>query len=151
MGCSLGPNVDDSTLSSKDLVQKSPKSSSLAIPPLLDVQGMETDTVMDKSGSNIITMEPFLSPVLGNSDGRMQVRERRNEHIKKRNRMQILPGVFELISYNKFLVIQFENFVGNINPFKANKEILSYCCREPKIHSQGDSSLLTLSRSGLYL
>ena len=87
-------------------------------------------------------MEPFLSPVLGDSEKRLQAREKRNEFMKKRDRMQILPGVFELISYNKFLVIQFENLVGNINPFKANKEIVSLCGREPKIRSQGDGSLV---------
>ena len=110
--------------------------------PLVDDHGMETDLAMNNSGSSIATLEPYSSPVLGNPEKRLKLREKRNEKVNKREMIQILPGVFELISYDKFLVIEFENLVGNVNPFKANKEIMSICGKEPKIRTQGDGSLL---------
>lgn len=110
--------------------------------PIEDDPGVVTDLVMDTSTSKIVTLEPFSSPVLGNPQKRLKLKERTNEKVNKSGRMQILPGIFELVSYNKFLLLQFENLIGNINPFKAYKEIACLCGREPKIRSQGDGSLL---------
>ena len=58
--------------------------------------------------------------------------------------LQILPGVYELVSYNKFLIMRFEDGkIENINVFKGNKEIVNCCGGQPKIKSQADGSLFT--------
>ena len=110
--------------------------------PLVDDHGMETDLAMNSSGSNIVTLEPYSSPILDKREKRSKLKDRRHENVDKRQMMQILPGVYELISYDKFLLLQIENLVGNINPFKACKEIVSICGKEPKIRSLGDGNLL---------
>ena len=112
-----------------------------ALGPSVDDPGMEMDLVMDNYSSTIATFALFSSPVLSNLERHRNLNERRNVNVNKRGKIQILPGIFELVSYNKFLLLQFENLIGYINPFKASKEIKSLC-GEPKIRSQGDGSLL---------
>ena len=91
----------------------------------VDNPGMEMDLVMDTSSSNIAMFAPFLSPVLNVPERRHNLNERRNVNVNKRGKIQIFPGIFELVSYNKFVLLQFENLIGYINPFKASKEIKS--------------------------
>ena len=108
---------------------------------LADDLSMDLDMAKTTPGSSIVTMEPFSSPVRDNPEKHFKVKEKKSANLDKKM-MQVLPGVYELVSYNKFLILQFENLVGNINPFKANKELVSICGKEPKIRSQGDGSLL---------
>ena len=61
---------------------------------------------------------------------------------RKVNVIQILPGKYEIVSYNKFLVLRFDDLTRPVNPFKANKEIINICGNSPKIRPQGDGSLV---------
>ena len=57
--------------------------------------------------------------------------------------MQVMPGVYELISYNKYLILEVENnIIENLNIFKAYRKIVHICGSQPKIRSQGDGRLL---------
>ena len=113
-----------------------------ALGPSVDNPGMGMDLVMDNSSSNISTFAPFSSPILNIPERHHNLNERRNVNVNKRGKIHIFPGIFELVSYNKYVLLQFENLIRYINPFKASKEIKSLCGREPKIRSQGDGSLL---------
>ena len=55
---------------------------------------------------------------------------------------QILPGKFEIVSYNKFLVLRFDDLIRPASPFKANKEIINICGNSSKVLRQGDGSLV---------
>ena len=51
-------------------------------------------------------------------------------------------GLYELVSYNKFLIMRVESEIPvNINVFKGNREIVQFCGSQPKINSLGDGSL----------
>ncbi|XP_064103324.1 uncharacterized protein LOC135213274 [Macrobrachium nipponense] len=57
--------------------------------------------------------------------------------------MEILPDMYELVSYNKFIVLRLEDDVlQNISVFKASREINNVCNCAPKIHPQDDGTLL---------
>ena len=115
----------------------SPPSSSLDI-------GMEMDMGSDKPGSSIATLEPFSSPVMERNKNPSKLRSRNVNATKRDERMmQILPGIYELVSYNKFLVLRLEDdSFQNISPFKANRDIVNACGSEPKIRPQDDGTLL---------
>ena len=111
----------------------------------VDDTGMEKDMTGNTQGSNIITMEPFTSPTTDRTKKIPKGREQRNkrENMNMNKMMQILPGVYELVSFNKFLVLQFEDGKNeNVNVFKGNREIMNCCGGQPKIRSQMDGSLL---------
>ena len=94
---------------------------------------------MDTAGSsNIVTLEPYSSPSL-NRDGNIGKKKLKNVN----QMMQIVPGVYELVSYNKFLLLEIEdNRIENVNVFKAHREIVKLCGSQPKIRPQGDGRLL---------
>ena len=92
--------------------------------------GMEMDMTGNTLGSNIVTMEPFTSPTTDRTKKIPKGREQRNkrENMNMNKMMQILPGVYELVSFNKFLVVQFEDGKNeNVNVFKGNREIMNCC------------------------
>ena len=114
-------------------------------PSFVDDHSMELDTAKTTTGSTIVTMEPFSSPVANWEKRAPKGKEKQNKRLNMNNSgvMQILPGVYELVSYNKFLVIQFEDGnIENVNVFKGNKEIVNCCGGQPKIKQQTDGSLL---------
>ena len=110
--------------------------------PLVDDSGMDVD--LDKenpSGSSIVTMEPY-SSLIRNRNVPMRKPVKRTENVYK-NKIQILPGLYELVSYNKFLILHVDNEgPTKINVFKGNREIVQFCGSEPKIRPQGDGTLL---------
>ena len=108
-------------------------------PPLADDLRMDLDMVKTAPGSSIVTLEPFSSPDKQRSNVSLKPKSRNFD----KGMMQILPGIYELVSYNKFIVLRLENDVfQNISPFKANREIVSICGCEPKIRPQDDGTLL---------
>ena len=106
---------------------------------VLTTSGPDKDTLMDTSGpSTIVTLEPYTSKSLSEVD--KSVKKKVNNVAQK---MQIAPGVYELVSYNKFLLLEIENnIIENINVFKAHREIVQICGTPPKIRPQGDERLL---------
>ncbi|XP_064077897.1 uncharacterized protein LOC135195554 [Macrobrachium nipponense] len=115
----------------------------MANPPLLSDSGMEMDLAMDNSGSNIVTMEPFSSPVLERKKNAKVNSRNLNIQNNKKGKMEILPGMYELVSYNKFIVLRLEDDVlQNISVFKASREINNVCNSVPKIRPQNDGTLL---------
>ena len=110
----------------------------------VDNSGLDMDLDTDKSGSNIMTMEPFSSPVMGRSKEMSKLKSRgTNSNKNDRRKMEILPGLYEIVSYNKFLILQLEDDVfQNISVFKATREIVNACGSEPKIRPQDDGTLL---------
>ena len=61
----------------------------------------------------------------------------------KFRKMEILPGQYEIVNYEKFLILEVENGRHEqLNIFKANREIIEICGDQPKILPQGDGSLL---------
>ena len=106
--------------------------------------GADMDLDTDKSGSNVVTLEPFSSPVM---ERRKKPTREKSNNVNMQNNdkrmMHILPGIYELVSYNKYLIIQLENDAfQNISPFKANRDIVNACGSEPKIRPQDDGTLL---------
>ena len=126
-----GFSVDNQRPGNLDMDTECPKNT----PSHLNDICMELDMDRNTRGSNIITLEPFNSP---NSAGTKKFSKSKNsdrsENYNKNKMMQILPGVYELVSYNKFLIIQFEDGkCENVNVFKGNREIVNFCGGQPKI------------------
>ena len=118
----------------------------MATPPLFSVpdNGMDMDMCTDKLDSSIVTLEPFSSPVMERNRIPSKFNPRNvNANKNDKGMMQILPGLYELVSYNKFLILQLEDDVfKNISPFKASRDIVNVCGSEPKIRPQDDGTLL---------
>ena len=107
----------------------------------MTTSGTDLDMDLDKRnlGSSIATLEPYSSPIR-NKNVSMRKPLRRTETL---NKIQILPGLYELVSYNKFLILRIDSEEHvKINVFKGNREIAQHCGSEPKILPQGDGSLL---------
>ena len=105
--------------------------------------GADMDLDTETQGSNIATMEPYTSPVSTGKKKIVNVKNyAKNENSNKNGKMQILPGVYELVSYSKYLIIHFEDGkCENVNVFKGNREIVNCCGGQPKIRSQMDGNL----------
>ena len=59
----------------------------------VDNSGLDMDLDTDKSGSNIMTMEPFSSPVMGRSKEMSKLKSRgTNSNKNDRRKMEILPA-----------------------------------------------------------
>ena len=104
-----------------------------------------------KSGSNIATLEPY-SAYLDSKSKKVQEKKKdrveNNDRKVKYRRMEILPGHYEVVNYEKFLILEVENGRHeNLNIFKANREIIQVCGGQPKILPQGDGSLLVETSS----
>ena len=71
---------------------------------------MDVDNAAGKSGSSIVTLEPYSSPEkTGGRKSQFGKQSRlgngsRNEKFRK---LEILPGVYEIVNYEKFLIIEF--------------------------------------------
>ena len=120
-------------------------SSASSGPSVDEPLGMDLDNGTGNFGSNIVTLEPYSSLI---RDGPKKSPEKRNKkggnfNINERKKMEILPGVYEIVNYEKFFILEIENVtVQNINVFKANREIVAVCGGQPKILPQGNGSLL---------
>ena len=112
-----------------------------------DLSGMDKDNGTDNSGSSIVTLEPYtsLNKGKGGAKSKNQIRNPvgnvdKREKFKK---MEIIPGVYEIVNYDKFLILEFEEGRHEtVNVFKANREIIALCGGQPKIRPQGNGSLL---------
>ena len=105
------------------------------------------DNGTGKTGSSIVTLEPYSSPNKSNRGNKPQSKKKETEvNIGKKEKfrkMEIIPGVYEIVNYEKFLILEFEGGRHeNVNVFKANREIIKVCGSSPKIRPQGDGSLL---------
>ena len=98
------------------------------------------------SGSNIMTLEPYLAHVNSEPKSVLEKKKERVENDNKKvkyRKMEILPGHYEVVNYEKFLILEVDNGRHeNLNIFKANREIIQICGGQPKILLQGDGSLL---------
>ena len=115
------PSVDDHTLFLKDLANKSLKRSSLA------------------------TLEPYVSyplPQRNNQRARKVV----SKVINNASGLEIMPGVFEDQSYDKYLTINMPRDQVN-DIFDVQRDIISCCGRKPKIYSQGNGRLMVEAAS----
>ena len=67
--------------------------------------GPDKDIPADTSGpSSIVTLEPYTSQSLSEVEKSVKMKEK-----NVNQKMQIAPGVYELVSYNKFLLLEIEN------------------------------------------
>merc|ERR1712228_1060716 len=101
---------------------------------------MGTDDGSGNPSSSVMTLEPYSF-----YDKRTKNLERKKENVKleKFRKMEVLPGLYEIVNYEKFLILQFENGRHeNLNIFRANREIIRICGSQPKISQQGNGSLL---------
>ena len=98
----------------------------------------------DTSTTNVATLDPYTFPDLDQSkkDQSGISLKGKSGNSRKGNMIQIFPGKYEIVSYNKFLLLRFDDLTRPVNPFKANKEIINICGNSPKIRPQGDGSLV---------
>ena len=75
---------------------------------------------LDKGNSNVVTLKPISLPAMGrNNDNKLKTNNI-NSSIYNQKKMEILPGYYELISYNKFFVLRLEEKIfQNISVFKV--------------------------------
>ena len=110
----IDPPVDDHMLPLKDLALKSTK------------------------GSGVATLEPYVPDPLPQ-------RRKKNVRVKDReNDLEIMPGVFERASFDKFLTLKFDQDrrVQDLDMFAIERKIIVACGREPNMSFQSDGSLL---------
>ena len=105
---------------------------------------MESELSSDTSTTNVATLNPYTFPDLDQSkkDPSGISLKGKSGSSRKANMIQIFPGKYEIVSYNKFLVLRFDDLTRPVNPFEANKEIINICGNSPKIRPQGDGSLV---------
>ncbi|XP_068225630.1 uncharacterized protein [Palaemon carinicauda] len=98
------------------------------------------------SGSNIVTLEPYLCHVKNDHKNLLEKKRekvRSDDRTEKYRKAEILPGHYEVVNYDKFFILEFENGRHeHVNVFKANREIVNKCGGQPKILPQGNGSLL---------
>ena len=96
--------------------------------------------------SGVATLEPNL-PTSGTSG----VSKRQSNHIRNGNsnkndfsRIEVLPGIVEYNSYEKYLTIELDSDgkIEEFDIFDVHEEIVKCCDREPKIALQNDRNLL---------
>ena len=111
-----------------------------------DLKDTDMDLGTGISGSNIMTLEPYLAHVNSEPKSVLEKKKERVENDNKKvkyRKMEILPGHYEVVNYEKFLILEVDNGRHeNLNIFKANREIIQICGGQPKILLQGDGSLL---------
>lgn len=97
------------------------------------------------SRSSVATLEPYL-PSSGTSgvSRRKPSGSRIGNSVSEFSRVEVLPGVFESNSYEKFLTIELdgERKIEDLDIFDVHDEIIKCCGREPKIAFQTGGSLL---------
>ena len=105
---------------------------------------VESELSSDTSTSNVATLNPYTFPGMDQSkkDPSGISLKGKSGSSRKGNMIQIFPGKYDIVSYNKFLVLRFHDLIRPVNPFKANKEIINICGNSPKICPQGDGSLV---------
>ncbi|XP_068217683.1 uncharacterized protein [Palaemon carinicauda] len=113
---------------------------------------MDLSTDSSNSGSNIVTLEPYIR--YENNDKKTLEKKResvRNDDSTQRYRkIEVLPGHNEVVNYEHFFILEFENGRNErLNVFKANREIVNLCGGQPKSLPQGNGSLLIETLSPL--
>ena len=104
------------------------------------------DANVSSVSGGVITLEPYL-PFSGTSGvPSRQSMYKRNGNFNKNDlrKIEVLPGVFECNSYEKYLTIELDSDrkIDELDIFDVHKEIVKRCGREPKIAPQNDGSLL---------
>ena len=105
--------------------------------PVLSVKDIPKET---QQGSEIVTLEPFLSDPLPQR-GKSKKINKGNKHFK---RIEILPGVFQPDNFQKYVTLKLsdERRAQELDIFEVNREISMICGREPKIEFQADGTVL---------
>ena len=101
--------------------------------------------------SGVATLEPYL-PASGTSGvPRRKSNYTRNGNSNKNDfsRIEVLPGIFECNSYEKYLTIELDSDrkAEELDIVDVHEEIVKCCGREPKIVLQNDGSLLVETSS----
>ena len=104
---------------------------------------LNMDLVLDKSDSNIVTLEPF-SPTPSGSNNSRKPRFRKSRNYLDSNNHEITPGNFEHSNYSKFLILKMKNGqkMREFDMFGLYREIFGECQHEPKITFLNDGNLL---------
>ena len=109
----------------------------------VDGNGSDLDLANGRLESNIKTLEPF-SPLVLAAPSALPQRNKRVNTIGKANGKkkvsETLPGIFENISYNKYLTIKLDNTESDM--FEIHRDIVKCCGREPKISPMNKQHLL---------
>ena len=68
---------------------------------------------------------------------------------KKNHLVETLPGLFETVNYETFLVIRLSDGSSfrDLNCFHVTRDLVKICGSTPKITPQGDGSLMIIARS----
>ena len=88
----------------------------------------------------VATMSPYAPP----KSARQRTLLKKGDNKKNPSQTEVLPGIFESNSYEKYLTFSFENEqkLENLDIFDVHREIVNCIGREPKISPRGDSTLL---------
>ena len=95
---------------------------------------------LQHKSSMVATMSPYVPP----KSVRQRTLLNKKGNKKDVNQVEVLPGIFECNSYEKYLSFSLENDqkMENMDIFEVHREIVNCIGREPKISPRGDSTLL---------
>ena len=95
------------------------------------------------SKGSIVTLSPYIPPDPSHKGFGSRKGLKKNLNYRNQNRVEILPGIYEPASYNKFLTLSFENnTLEDLDMFEIHREIVDSIGKKPKVSKQGDGSLL---------
>ncbi|XP_068243568.1 uncharacterized protein [Palaemon carinicauda] len=89
---------------------------------------MDLGTDSSNSGSNIVTVEPYPRHMKNDKKTLQKKRERmrNDDRTEKYRKVEVLPGHYEVVNYEKFFIFEFENARHErLNVYKANREIVA--------------------------
>ena len=90
-----------------------------------------------QKGSLVVTTKPYVSPSSPQTVRKMNWKNRKTSTI------EVLPGLFENNSFEKYLTFGIENTnVNDVDIFELHREIVRCIGRVPKISNQGNGTLL---------
>ena len=99
-----------------------------------DDNGMDM-ALVNEHESDVVTLEPSSSTVVARPSSSRRKKGVNNFSNSTRKTMvsETLPGVFEPVSYNKFLTIKLNDIESDM--FEIHRDIVRCCGREPRISS----------------
>ena len=111
-----------------------------------DDNGMDM-ALVNEHESDVVTLEPSSSTVVArpSSSRRKKGVNNFSNSTRKTKVSETLPGVFEPVSYNKFLTIKLNDIESDM--FEIHRDIVKCCGREPRISSLNKQHLLVEANS----
>ena len=109
-------------------------------PPVDDLRSLDQDQDKSLHKSSVVTMRPYAPP----KSVHQRTVNKKGGNKKNPNKIEVLPGIYESNSYEKYLSFSLENEqkLENLDIFDVHREIVNCIGREPKISPRGDATLL---------